>query len=122
MSGARELDAAYGHCEAVTRAEAANFFYGIRLLARERRRSICAVYAFARRVDDIGDGSLQPARKLALLDAEQLALASIAGSRASSGQGLRTRTAPRRGAVTPSCSPSPTPRDGSRCPTERLPS
>jgi len=46
----------------VTRAEAANFFYGIRLLSGERRRAICAVYAFARRVDDIGDGDL-PVRR-----------------------------------------------------------
>ena len=35
---------------------AANFYYGIRLLPRGRRRAMCAVYAFARRIDDIGDG------------------------------------------------------------------
>jgi phytoene synthase len=68
---------AYEHCEAVTRAQAANFFYGIRLLPRERRRAICAVYAFARRVDDIGDGTLERSRKLALLDAESRALAAL---------------------------------------------
>ena len=49
---------AYRHCEAITREQAANFYYGIRLLPPDRRRAMCAVYAFARRVDDIGDGTL----------------------------------------------------------------
>jgi phytoene synthase len=69
--------AAYRHCEAVTRKQAANFYYGIRLLARDRRRAMCAVYAFARRVDDIGDGSLERAEKLRRLDAEAASLAGI---------------------------------------------
>jgi 15-cis-phytoene synthase len=79
VSPAGRVEEAYRHCEAVTRAEAANFFYGIRLLPRERRRAICAVYAFARRVDDIGDGDLDGARKQQLLDAETRALAAVEG-------------------------------------------
>ncbi len=59
---------AYLRCEQITRYEAANFYYGIRLLTRERRRAMCAAYAFARRVDDIGDGELADAEKLRLLD------------------------------------------------------
>ena len=79
-----ELAAAYSHCEAVTRAQAANFYYGIRLLPGERRRAMCAVYAFARRVDDIGDGALAAEEKLRLLDAQARALSAIglAGSSA----------------------------------------
>jgi phytoene synthase len=77
VSSEQAIAHAYAHCEAVTRAEAANFFYGIRLLARERRRAICAVYAFARRVDDIGDGELGHEQKLSLLDAEEAALAAV---------------------------------------------
>ena len=77
MSSPAGIAEAYAHCEAVTRAEAANFFYGIRLLPRERRRAICAVYAFARRVDDIGDGPLAREEKLRLLDAEAVALAAV---------------------------------------------
>jgi len=65
---------AYLRCEAITRRNAANFYYGIRLLSPERRRAMCAVYAFARRVDDIGDGSLAPPRKLELLDEQAAAL------------------------------------------------
>jgi len=49
------LEDAYRECELVTRTRAANFYYGIRLLPAPKRRAMCAVYAFARRVDDIGD-------------------------------------------------------------------
>ncbi len=69
-----EVAEAYRHCEAVTRREAANFYYGIRLLDRGRRQAMCAVYAFARRVDDIGDGALEHEDKLRLLDGEETAL------------------------------------------------
>ena len=68
---------AYRHCESVTRMQAANFYYGILLLPHERRRGMCAVYAFARRVDDIGDGSLEPAEKLRRLDAEARSLVEL---------------------------------------------
>jgi phytoene synthase len=48
--------APYEHCEAVTRANARNFYYGIRLLPTPRRAAMYAIYSFARRVDDIADG------------------------------------------------------------------
>ena len=51
---------AYDFCEAVTRQEAKNFAYGIRLLRRPERRALSAVYALARRIDDIGDGPARP--------------------------------------------------------------
>ncbi len=73
------VEEAYARCEAITREQAANFYYGIRLLSGERRRAMCAVYAFARRVDDIGDGTLAAARKLELLAAEDRAVAILAG-------------------------------------------
>src|SRR6266566_2198890 len=50
-----DVQAAYRHCEGVTRSRARNFYYGIRLLPPAKRSALCAVYAFARRVDDIGD-------------------------------------------------------------------
>jgi phytoene synthase len=68
---------AYRRCEAITRAQAANFYYGIRLLSGERRRAMCAAYAFARRVDDIGDGELEPERKLRLLDEADMQLRTL---------------------------------------------
>ena len=65
---------AYRQCEALTRAAAGNFYYGIRLLPAPKRRAMCAVYAFARRVDDIADGTLAPEEKLRRLEAAALAL------------------------------------------------
>ena len=71
---------AYSFCESVTRSRAANFYYGIRLLDGEKRRAMCAVYAFARRVDDIGDGELERDEKRRLLEQAQSALAALEAS------------------------------------------
>jgi len=87
MSARPGLAAAYGACEAITREQAGNFYWGIRLLSGERRRAMCAVYAFARRVDDIGDGTLPAAQKLALLDREEAMLQGRLGGGAGSGGG-----------------------------------
>lgn len=57
------LAPAYAHCATVTRTEAKNFYYGIRLLPPAKREVLCAVYALARRIDDIGDGELPLATK-----------------------------------------------------------
>jgi len=53
----------------VTRANARNFYYGIRLLPTPRRSAMCAIYSFARRVDDIADGPGGTEEKLAGLRA-----------------------------------------------------
>lgn len=65
------VEDAYRECEQTTRREAANFFYGIRLLPADKRRAMSAVYALARQVDDIGDGTLPADDKLALLALER---------------------------------------------------
>lgn len=57
------VDDAYAEVERITRREAKNFAYGIMVLPREKRQAIAAVYAFARRVDDVADGELAPAEK-----------------------------------------------------------
>jgi phytoene synthase len=62
-----QVAAAYRYCEAVTGGQARNFSYGIRLLPEPKRLAMSAIYALARRVDDIGDGDWDDARK-----AEQL--------------------------------------------------
>ena len=68
MSGpAVDVAAAYAECERITRTEAKNFAWGIRLLPEPKRHALSAVYAFARRIDDIGDGDLPDTRKLELL-------------------------------------------------------
>ncbi len=47
---------AYKQCERITRTRARNFYYGIRLLPPRQRSAMCALYAMARRIDDVGDG------------------------------------------------------------------
>ena len=96
MSSTATLADAYARCEAITRSEAANFYYGIRLLSGPRRRAICAVYAFARRVDDIGDGELPREQKLAMLarQAGALSLAEAGRDGAPDGDGAGAPGAP----------------------------
>jgi len=72
-----EVRAAYQRCELITKSQARNFSYGIRLLPADKRRALSAVYAFARRVDDIGDGSLPAADKLAALAVARSSVAAL---------------------------------------------
>jgi 15-cis-phytoene synthase len=64
-----DAEDAYAQCEQITWEQARNFAYGIRLLPEGKRRALAAVYAFARRIDDIGDGDLPAAEKTAQLEA-----------------------------------------------------
>ncbi len=68
------VDAAYAEVERVTRKRARNFAYGIMVLPREKRRAVAAIYAFARRVDDIADGDLPVDEKRVALVQLQVAL------------------------------------------------
>ncbi len=61
-------EAAYRRCEEITWSEARNFAYGIRLLPPPKRRALAALYALARRIDDVGDGDWPQDRKLAALE------------------------------------------------------
>jgi 15-cis-phytoene synthase len=69
--------AAYSYCEAVTGQQARNFAYGIRLLPVPKRRAMSALYAFSRRVDDIGDGPLPHDTKAARLEDTRQLLARV---------------------------------------------
>ena len=64
-----DADEAYAQCEQITWEQARNFAYGIRLLPPGKRRALAAVYAYARRIDDIGDGDLPAGEKTAQLEA-----------------------------------------------------
>lgn len=72
-----DVEAAYRSCERITRTEARNFNYGIKLLPREKRRAMCALYSLARRIDDIGDGDLPAPEKLAGLARVRKEVASL---------------------------------------------
>jgi phytoene synthase len=50
------LAQSYALCDRVARRHAANFYPAFRLLARPKRRAMCALYAFMRVADDIADG------------------------------------------------------------------
>jgi 15-cis-phytoene synthase len=73
-------EAAYEHCRQVARASGSSFYAGMRLLPPERRAALFAVYALARRIDDIADGDLSAGDKLAALARERSALAGIDAS------------------------------------------
>jgi phytoene synthase len=47
--------ASYAHCQKLARRAASNFYFSFLLLPREQRRAMCALYAFLRKVDDLGD-------------------------------------------------------------------
>jgi 15-cis-phytoene synthase len=68
---------AYRECERITRQQAKNFAYGIALLPGDKRRALSAVYAFARRVDDIGDGAMPAADKIDALERARSAIGAL---------------------------------------------
>jgi phytoene synthase len=59
--------AAYAECRRIARDSGSSFYAGMRLLPTDRRDAIFAIYALARRIDDIADGDLGPDEKLAEL-------------------------------------------------------
>ena len=72
------VEQAYAEVERVTRREAKNFAYGIMVLPRPKRHAIAAIYAYARRVDDVADGPLPLAEKRERLEALRASLADPA--------------------------------------------
>jgi len=74
---ATDVRAAYRRCEEITWSQARNFSYGIRLLPPAKRQALAAVYAFARRIDDIGDGTLPAPEKLTLLEEARDGLSAL---------------------------------------------
>ncbi len=73
-------DEAYAQCEQITWEQARNFAYGIRLLPPDKRRALAAVYAYARRIDDIGDGELPAPEKTARLEAARRQVRALAAA------------------------------------------
>ncbi|MBB2893681.1 presqualene diphosphate synthase HpnD [Flexivirga oryzae] len=71
------IDEAFATAEQVTRSEARNFYYGIRLLPVRKRQGLCALYALARRIDDIGDEQAPLEQKRAALSLVRKELSDI---------------------------------------------
>jgi len=72
-----DLTEAYRECERITWTQARNFAYGIRLLPADKRRGLAVIYAFARRIDDIGDGTMPPEEKIAALEEARRAVLDL---------------------------------------------
>lgn len=68
---------AYADAMRTTRREARNFAWGIMLLPKPKRQALAALYAFARRVDDIADGGLSAEERRALLGRSAAAVEAL---------------------------------------------
>jgi phytoene synthase len=78
------VEQAYKASGEITRHEAKNFAYGIQLLPKQKRQAMSALYAFARRIDDVGDG----------VGSAQEKLVGLAGLRESVGRIARREPIP----------------------------
>jgi len=75
------LAEAYRVCEDVVRSHDENFPVVSRLLAPARRHAVAAIYAFARRADDVADSAAPHGERLEGLDRiEEALLAALEGS------------------------------------------
>lgn len=74
------LAEAYEECRRIARQSGSSFYAGMRLLPAARRPALYAVYALARRIDDVADGPLEPGEKLARLAALRGELAAAGRS------------------------------------------
>ena len=66
-AGDRDV-AAREYVRAVTRSAGSSFYWGMRILPKDRRDAMFAVYAFCREVDDTADGNAPDADKRRQLD------------------------------------------------------
>ena len=51
----QSLEQALEHCRQITRRQARNFYYGLKLTPEPKRSALYAIYAWMRRIDDIVD-------------------------------------------------------------------
>jgi phytoene synthase len=70
-------DSAYADVMRITRRKARNFAWGVMVLPRPKRQAVAALYAFARRVDDIADGALDPEERRSRLEDCRAAVESL---------------------------------------------
>jgi phytoene synthase len=68
LSFIERIELAYLECEHIARKASSSFFRSFRHLPESKRKSVNALYAFCRRVDDIVDGDWLPEGELSHLD------------------------------------------------------
>lgn len=84
----RVLVESHRFCGELSRREAKNFYYAFLLLPRDRRRSMCALYAFMRHTDDLADEPGAPEQKARALESWRHALDSALAGDAGAWPGL----------------------------------
>ncbi len=82
------LKRSYDFCRDIAKSRARNFYYSFIVLPAERRRAMCAVYAFMRYCDDIVDEDAEDAEKKHRLNAWRRALDDAYSGTSSNGNGL----------------------------------
>jgi phytoene synthase len=82
----RAISESYRHCAKIARRSASNFWFSFFLLPSEKRRAMCALYAFLRRTDDLGDSSLPVDSRRAAIRQWREQLAAFAQRRAADSQ------------------------------------
>ncbi len=65
----RLLARSFRHCRLVTRRQAQNFYYGLKLTPEPKRTALCVIYAWMRAVDDLADEGGSVSEKIARLEA-----------------------------------------------------
>ena len=73
-------ETAYADVMRLTREQAHNFAWGVMVLPRPKRQAVAALYAFARRVDDIADSRLADEERRTRLEACRAAVEALPGS------------------------------------------
>ncbi len=51
------LNASFLHCQRISRSQAHNFYYGMKLTPEPKRSAMYAIYAWMRKADDLADGT-----------------------------------------------------------------
>jgi phytoene synthase len=70
----KKLEASYRHCRRIARRSASSFYYSFLLLPKPKRMAMCALYAFLRRTDDLGDSRDSAVERRAALTAWRASL------------------------------------------------
>jgi phytoene synthase len=74
------VEESYAWCRRLARSQARNFYYSFLLLSREKRRAMCAIYAFMRYCDDLSDAEGVGDRAAAIAKWEQDLRAALDGA------------------------------------------
>ncbi len=74
------VEKSYAWCARLARSQAKNFYYSFLLLSPEKRRAMCAIYAFMRYCDDLSDAEGIADRAAAIAKWEQDLRAALDGA------------------------------------------